>query len=254
MYWNISKDVVAGTTTRVGGVSKPPYDSLNVGLYVNDDPDDVRTNRKIVAQNVGIPLERWVFPKITHSDHFHKVTQEDIGRGVFEESSSIFDVDALYTDQKNTVIAIFHADCVPVLLYCPSKRLIGAIHAGWAGTIKQITSKLISHWIEQEACDPNDIHAYIGPALTKPNFPVKNDVITLVRQKSPELLPYLDIHHEDLAYLDAIMMNVYQMTKHGVPQKNITLSNECTYDDPDKYFCFRRIPVTGRHLSFIALR
>ncbi len=251
LYWNIDKKIIAGTSLRMGGVSQPPYDSLNVGLYVADDPDNVRKNREIIANEIKVPLTQWVFPKITHSDHFYKVTSKDIGKGAFNEANSIFDVDALYTDEPNIAIAIFHADCVPVLLYCPSKNLVGAIHAGWAGTIKQITSKLVHHWIEHEQCDPNDIYAYIGPSLSQANFEVKMDVICLVKEKSPELLPYLDFKKDDLAFMDAVGMNRYQLNKHGVLDKNITIIHECTFDNPDKYFCFRRFPVTGRHLSFI---
>jgi polyphenol oxidase len=251
MYWNIDQNIIAGTSLRTGGVSKPPYDTLNVGLYVSDDPDDVIRNREIIAEKVGIPLSQWVFPKITHSDHFHRVTKDDLGKGAYEEANSIFDVDALYTYEKNIAIAIFHADCVPVLLYCPSKQLIGAVHAGWAGTIKQITSKFVQHWVEHEQCDPKDIHAYIGPALSQANFQVKLDVIHLVKENSPELLPYLKFENENIAYMDAVGMNHYQLQKHGILNENITIIDECTYDHDDKYFCFRKVPVTGRHLSFI---
>jgi hypothetical protein len=249
--WNIHPDIIAGTTGRHSGFSKPPFDTLNMALYLNDDENSVIKNREKLADQIAIPLSHWVFPKLTHSDRWIKVSSEDGGKGAFDEQTSHWGYDAVYTSESNLVLAVGHADCIPLLLYSPSKHLIGALHTGWQGTVKQITDKFLTHWIKEEHCDPKDIFIYIGPSIRKHNFIVRQDVIDYVLKMDIDFSPYLqrvdDIHTQ----LDLVGLNKAMILRHGLPIENITDSKICTYDHPDDFFSYRRSKVTGRQVSFI---
>jgi len=249
--WNISPHIIAGTTTRSGGVSSFPFDTLNFSFYVGDMNSDVLENRHRLANHIKQPLERWIFPKITHSDHFVKVSTQDQGKGAFVEKGSLWGVDALYTDCENLPLAIFHADCVPILCYCPSRKLIGAIHAGWLGTTKAITYKMLSHWILNENCPANDIYVYIGPAISQENMNIRDDVIKKIKAMDFDTQPYLEYTSPTTAKLDSVGLNVQQCLLCNIPIENIRVLNECTYELTDKYYSYRRSPKTGRNISFI---
>ena len=165
--WNIQSNIIAGSTGRKGGFSQPPFDSLNLALYLNDDANSVMKNRKKLAEELGIPLNQWVFPKLTHSDRWIRVSHADGGKGAWDEQTSPWGFDAVYTSESDLVLAVGHADCIPILFSCPSRHLIGVLHTGWQGTVKQITEKFLSHWINEEHCDPSDIFVYIGPSICK---------------------------------------------------------------------------------------
>lgn len=251
--WVIDAHVVAGTTLRSKGHSLAPFDSLNMAFYVPDDFNNVILNRELVAKRTGFPLSSWVFPKMTHSDHFIKVTQSDMGKGSYEEFTSIPDMDALYTQESNIMLAVFHADCTPVLLYDPVTQTIGAIHAGWAGTLKEITKKMLTHWIEVEHINPKDIQVYIGPSISKSNFEIGYDLVHQVITQQKQYLPFVSI--DDMrSTMDVSGINIRQCLDVGVPLENITHLNECTYAMEEKYFSFRKAPVSGRHCSFIGIK
>lgn len=251
--WNIDKHVIAGTTLRHTGHSTAPFDSLNMALYVGDTDEDVIANREHIASLTAIPLTQWVFPKMTHSDHFVKVDHTHAGMGATVESTSIMDCDALYTQTPNLMLAVFHADCTPVLLYDAQTHTVGAIHAGWVGTLKEITKKMIDHWVQVENIDPKNIKVYIGPSISQKNFEVGYEVVHQVITHHKHYLPYLKI--EDMrSSMDVSGINVQQCLDAGVLIENITHLNECTFDFEDKYFSFRQQATTGRNVSFIGLK
>ncbi len=252
LKWN-QPGIKAGTSLRSGGVSEGPYSFANMAYYVGDRTDAVLANRIQLAEAIGIPLAHWVFPKITHSDHLVKVTSADQGKGTQNESDSIFDADALYTTDSGIGLAVFHADCVPILIYVDNTPLICAIHAGWQGTIKEITSKVISQLIKEEHIDPTHIHAYIGPCISQKNFEIDTPVLKLALAMSFDVLPFLSYVDAEHALFDTPGCNIFQLTQAGVLAENITDSRQCTYEDANRFYSFRRDKTTGRHISYIAI-
>lgn len=251
VQWQPHSNIIAGTTDRTGGFSQLPFDSLNMALYLNDEQNSVIRNREKLALHIGIPLSQWVFPKLTHSDRWIKVSKSDGGKGAFDEKTSLYGYDAAYTDQSDLVLAVGHADCIPILFTCPTRHLIGALHTGWQGTVKQITDKFIKHWIDAEHCNPADIYVYIGPSIRKHNFIVKQDVIDQTRQMTIDPNPFLNVIDSEHTQMDLVGMNIEMMLRLGIPPENITDTKLCTYDHPDDFFSYRRSKVTGRQLSFI---
>src|SRR5690606_16145635 len=88
----------------------------------------------------------------------------------------------LYTFEKNIVLATFTADCVPVIFYHENSGVIGVIHSGWQGTVKEITVKIFQHLIKNENCQSEHFHVYIGPAISQEKFEVDEDVYERFKQ------------------------------------------------------------------------
>lgn len=125
--------IIAGFTTKNGGVSKPPFESLNTGLHVHDKDADVVENRKKIAGLFDTDLQSWVFADQTHEHHVRKVTHEDGGKGAREYSSAFKATDGLYTCEKNVFMALCFADCVPLFFMTRSDRLSGSPMPGGKG-------------------------------------------------------------------------------------------------------------------------
>ena len=122
-----------GFSTRIGGVSPAPWDSLNLGVGRGDDMDRVRENYRRFCAALGVDEHRAVLSKQVHEDNVRHVTAEDCGKGLFRDRDYT-SVDAMVTDTPGIPLVVFSADCNAVLLHDPVRKAIGACHAGWRGT------------------------------------------------------------------------------------------------------------------------
>lgn len=129
--------VVAIFSSRRGGISLPPYDSLNLAFHVGDLPPRVLKNRMMVAQWTGLPLHTWIAAQQVHGDRVAVVTREEAGRGALEPYTSLPFTDGLLTRERGITLVAFFADCAPIYLAHP-QGAIGLVHAGWRGTAKGI--------------------------------------------------------------------------------------------------------------------
>ncbi|PID22369.1 laccase [Sporosarcina sp. P3] len=222
----------------------------NTALHACVSADDVMSNRRQLANFLQCNIGDFVFANQTHSANFHKVTARDRGKGALRQNTAIPDTDALYSFEPNIVLCSFTADCVPVLFYSQDCTLIGAIHSGWQGTVKEITLKLFHHLQQYEHCDLSHIYVQIGAALSQEKFEVDEDVYTKFH-----LLGYAD---EFISYnavtrkyhIDNQLTVMKQCTMAGIPEANITIDRTCTFLSPDG-FSYRQDRQAGRHVSFI---
>ena len=129
-----------GFSTRLGGVSPAPWDSLNLGISRGDSDENVRENYRRFCAAVGVAPESTVFTQQTHSENIRLVTAADAGKGLFLPRDYT-DVDALITDCPGLSLVVFSADCGTILLYDPVHRAIGAVHAGWRGVAAGLGGK-----------------------------------------------------------------------------------------------------------------
>jgi YfiH family protein len=160
--WDIP-GVDAGFTLRTGGVSKPPYDSLNLAMHVGDDPDDVRENRRRLVEFAGLPEEpRWL--KQVHGNRV--VHASEVERDITE-------ADAVWTDQLGQVCAVMVADCVPILLAARDGSCVAAIHAGWRG----LAAGVIEETIKALPVAPEALVAEIGPCISAEHYEVGPEVV-----------------------------------------------------------------------------
>ena len=230
--------LVAGFTTRRGGVSQPPYHSLNLGQHVLDNPKDVVKNRKIVADSLKTDLNHYVFCEQTHERTIKKVTSEDCGRGVYEYETALKGTDGIYTKDTNVFLALGFADCVPIYFYAPKHRLIGLAHAGWRGTVLNIATEMVMIWHTKEHVPLEDIKVVIGPAIAKDDYIVDEKVITKINEVLGEVShdPYEEVglgqYLLDLKTTNALLLqkaglstNSIEMTTYATREKSLFFSH-----------------------------
>ena len=243
--------VLAGTTTRVHGKSEGVYSKNNLGYTVGDDPAIVTFNRETLAKQINTTLNDWIFVKQCHSDQFKKVSTEDKGRGSYSFEDGIEQVDALYSFDKRLVLSFFHADCVPVLFYDRTTHLIGAIHAGYDGTLSEITKKTLSHVIHNEKVKPENIQVIIGPALSYKNSNMKVDITQRLNDMTVDTTDCYTKLENGHFKIDTRTLNKRMVLECGIPLENIHDYDHDTFEDSSLYYSYERDGQTGRHLSFI---
>lgn len=171
----------AVVTTRRGGVSTGPYESLNLGLHVGDDGADVLANRRLVAAALGADIGDMVFCDQAHGREARVVTAGDRGRGSLSLDDAITRTDALVTAEPGIVLAVMVADCVPIVLYDPVAHVLACAHAGWRGTVARVTEAAVTA-MRALGASPASIVAGIGPAISPRRYQVGEDVLDAARQ------------------------------------------------------------------------
>ncbi len=244
--------IVHFVSARSGGVSKAPFDTLNIGLYVGDDHEAVVENRRRLMAAVGIPMDYLVGAKQIHGDTIVRVVQSLKGYGAVDYSTAIPDTDVLITNEPNLCLFLTVADCVSVFLFDPKKRAIGIVHAGFKGTMKKITLKAVQKMVEEFDCNPKDFIVGIGPSIGPESYEVDATMVTLAKQ----IFPRDKIILERLGkfYCNLWLANAVQLTSLGVQADNIEQSGMDTFTSTDKFFSDRHDRPTGRFMTAIMLK
>lgn len=237
---------IAGMTMK----DETQLEHNNMALHACEKFDDILVNRTRLATSLQCELSDFVCANQTHSANFHRVTLADKGLGAKQTDTAIGDTDALYTYEPNLVLCCFTADCVPVIFYNEVKGLIGVIHSGWQGTVKEITLKLFEHLTLVEQCNPSDFHVQIGAALSQEKFEVDEDVY--VKFKNLGNTEDFMYHNEDTDkyYIDNQLTVRRQCELAGIPAEQIVIDRTCTYLSSNG-FSYREDRACGRHLSFV---
>jgi polyphenol oxidase len=170
----------AVVTTRTGGVSVGPYESLNLGLHVGDDPDAVLENRRRAAAVLGASLDGLVFGQQVHGARASVVGPAERGRGARDQSDALADTDSLVTTDKGTVLVTLVADCVPVLLFDPQARVLACAHAGWRGALSGVLEETIAV-MRSLGASADRMVAAIGPAVATERYQVGAEVFAAAR-------------------------------------------------------------------------
>ena len=163
-----------GFSTRVGGVSPAPWDSLNLGAGRGDDPERVSENIRRFCTAVGADSAQLVKNKQVHGDTIRPVTKQDIL--TFPGEAGTVPADGLCTQETGLALMVFSADCIPILLCDPKQRVCCAVHAGWRGTALGIAGKAAQQLQTLFGCHPQDLLAVIGPGISTCCFEVHQDV------------------------------------------------------------------------------
>lgn len=234
--WPAPKNIIAGTTTRLGGVSLTPYAELNLGLHVGDDPKAVAANRQHLQNLLSLPNP----PCWLNQVH---------GIAVVEAKSNDTTpptADGVYTHQKDQVCAIMTADCLPVLLCSKNGEAVGAAHAGWRG----LQAGVIEAVISQLKSTPENIMAWLGPAIGPKVFEVGPEVREQFIAHDPKAAIAFTTSQENKYLAD-----LYALARQRLQALGITAiygATYCTYSDPKRFFSYRRDQGrTGRMASLI---
>jgi len=229
-------ELLIAISTKSGGVSPAPY-YLNLGLNVDDARENVLENRKIFFNSLNITLENVVMQKQIHSDNINTVS----------ESCFINDSDALITNQKNLYLAISIADCIPVFLYSPDKKVIAGIHSGWKGTEAKISFKAIERMKNEYDVNPSELIAYIGPGISADSYEVSKEV-------AGKFNPSSFIVKDGKYFLDLKKDILEQLLQAGLKKENIEVSPYCTFKDKDLFHSHRRENgLTGRMFGVVGM-
>lgn len=234
-----------GFTTRNGGVSIGSYATNNLGLHTKDKKENVIKNRELLAKDLNIPLDNFVFGQQEHTNNYYKVTKEDCGKGVYTTDDAIKSTDALYTFENNIVLATFHADCTPVFFHSKKHNVIGVIHAGWLGTAREITYKTLKHIIDEYKINPSDISVHVGPSISAEVYEVKQDLVDHFDERYKDTFTYKN----NKIYFDTAKANLIQIQSLNIT--NVKHDNRCTFKNEDLFFSHRREANAGRMLAFI---
>lgn len=239
-------------STRVGGVSRPPFDSLNLGIGRGDDPQALLENyRRFCAAAGGSPRQA-VLSRQVHTDTVRVVTRPDAGKGLFLPQD--YEADALVTDEPGLSLVVFSADCGILTLYDPVHRAIGAVHAGWRGCAAGIVEKAVHTMTEAYGTQPADILAAVGPCIGPCCFETDEDVPTAMRAAlHAEAEPYIETRgakwHVDLAGL-----NRQWLLRAGVRPERIDLAALCTACHPELFWSHRRMGnARGAQIAMVTL-
>lgn len=245
MYIN-SEKVIAGISLK----DKIQLENNNMALHACETPNNVLNNRTKLATSLDCSVDTFVCANQTHSSNFYRVAIQDKGRGATRLDTAIPDTDALYTYEPNLLLCTFTADCVPVIFYNELEGLVGVIHSGWQGTVKEITLNLFNHLKCVEDANLSNMHVQIGSALSQEKFEVDEDVYLKFNS-----LGYAD----DFMYFNAETSKYHidnqetvkrQCELAGIPSRHIKIDKTCTYLNPNG-FSYRQDKKAGRHLSFI---
>ncbi len=242
----------AGFTSKNGGQSEKDFLSLNLGFHVGDQLENVRQNRKIVADKLTIPLEDWVGAEQTHEINIRKVTGRDRGKGAAEYNTAFKETDGFFTFEKNILLTLCFADCVPIFFFHPQSGAIGIAHAGWKGTVNGIAEEMV-HTFQREGIKAKDILVAIGPSICENCYIVDERVIKLVQNR----LEGVDKKTYNLVNDHQFRLNLKEcnrqiLLKAGVQYEHIGLTNYCTSCHQEYFYSHRRDKgKTGRLMGFI---
>lgn len=225
-------------STRSGGVSKGALSSLNLGIGRGDKLDNVRENYRRWCSVIGADETKLVFSKQVHLDNVRACTMEDAGKGLDRERD--YEADGLITNEKGLALVIFSADCIPILLYDPVKRVIGGCHAGWRGTAMGIAGKTVHKMQEVYGCDPKDIRCAIGAGISRCCFETHDDVPNAMRQAlGAQAERFIDTLPNGKFKVDLKAINGYWLENAGVCRQKIVISDDCTSCHRDIYWSHR---------------
>ncbi len=241
------RTLVQGVFTRRGGVSPAPWDSLNVGATVGDQREHVLENRARSFHALGRQM-----------DSLFDVWQVHSADVVFAEAprppeADHHKADIIFTDRPEVTLYMRFADCVPILLHDPMKRIVGIAHAGWLGTVRGTSRAAVRAMVERYGSEPKYIQAAIGPSIGADHYEVGPDVIAQVQRTFGADAERLFNSQNGKAHLDLWAANRLQLQQAGVQQ--IEVAGICTACHLDDWYSHRAEKgATGRFGALIALQ
>ena len=228
-----NREVCHGLSTRRGGVSDGPYDSLNLGSASGDSKSNVEENRRRFFEAMGISAEHVAIPGQVHGDRIQRVRDP----GDYPET------DGLLTDVQNLALIVQVADCLPIYMYDATRRAMGMIHAGWRGTLLSISSKAVSAMKKHFGTNPRELQVFLGPSSGPCCYEVSEDMSRCFSKQTISD-----------GKLNLWLCNADQLVAVGVRSERIAMSQLCTVCHNDIFFSHRASGGrTGRMMAVLML-
>ncbi|MBQ6143338.1 MAG: peptidoglycan editing factor PgeF [Clostridia bacterium] len=226
-------------STRLGGVSRGQFKSMNLSYSQGDIAENVEENYKIFCEALDFNMEKLVLTSQIHGSKIKCIYENDIKSGTLN-SRKFSGIDGLITDIKGVTLATFHADCPAIFMVDSVKKVVGLAHAGWKGTVQEIAKKLVEKFVLEYGSSPSDLICSLGPAIGQCCFEVSTDILPEFEKLG---LPktYLKRYdkNSDKANIDLLEVNKQILLKEGVLKENIVKSDVCTKCNHDLLFSHR---------------
>ncbi|EKO3578180.1 peptidoglycan editing factor PgeF [Vibrio metschnikovii] len=231
--WPAPNNVKAFCSTRHGGFSLPPYDGLNVGMHVGDDPSIVAKNRDWLQQYCRMPSTP-IWLNQTHSTRVIEVSQP---------SYKVLDADGIVTSTPRVVCSAMTADCLPILITNMQGTRVAAVHAGWRGLAGGIVEQALDKFSD-------DVLIWLGPAIGPQAFEVGDEVRQVFCDYDSHAQRAFSTTSNCGKWLaDIAQLAQLRLAKIGIDQ--VVKSDLCTYQHDQQFYSYRRDGVTGRQACFI---
>lgn len=230
--------------TRHGGLSKTPWSSLNLGGTVGDNPDTVGKNLLILLQTIGYKEGQLVQVRQVHSA---TVVVAD------RHMDAVREGDAIITNTPGLLLLMRFADCVPIQFYDPVNRVAGIAHAGWQGTVKEVSYHTVREMEKQFGSIPADLLVGIGPSIGPDHYVIGDDVIEIAEEAFQEKKDAILHKDSDGVKLDLWQANKISLQRAGV--QNIEIAGICTACSTGDWYSHRgEKGRTGRFAAVIGLK
>ncbi len=231
--WQAPPHVRVFCTTRAGGVSSPPYDSMNLGLHVNDAIDDVRENRRLLVEQNALPAE----PLWLRQIH---------GTRVAPSNTDDHEADGAFTDRANDVLAVMTADCLPVVLTDAEGSRIAVAHAGWRGLADGVLESAVATFTDRD-----ELFAWLGPAIGPQAFEVGSEVREQFLDRRADLGNAFKPGISSGKYL----ADIYELARielHALGHVTCSGGSWCTYSDAQRFHSYRRDGARSGRMATVA--
>lgn len=251
---NVFDDIIHFTSTRAGGVSQGNYASLNLGKFSNDAPENIHENFSRFLNEINISKNQLHLPFQTHEDAVLKIDDEFLNQEEKKRQAKLHGVDAIITNLPKQCIGVSTADCVPILIYDPVRKVVGVAHAGWRGTCSRIARKTVNAMKEHYHSNPKDLIAVLGASISPSAYEVGDELIAHFQRESFDI-EKIFFKKKEKYHLDLWTANKLILIEVGVFEKNIETSGFCTYTEYKRFFSARRLGIqSGRMVSGIMIK
>jgi len=236
-----ARHVGAVMTTRRGGFSQPPYDSMNLREGIGDDEQAVYSNQRLLAETIGATP---VYLNQVHGAQVVRLTPMDLLPG-----APVHEADASVTTERGVACAVQVADCLPVLFAAPGA--VGAAHAGWRGLAGGVVEATLKAVCDAAGCQPARVHTWLGACIGPAQFEVGADVLEAFKAHPAVSTPRFKPHAPGKWMADLAGLASDRLSALGVA--SIGGGRWCTASDASRFFSFRRDRVTGRMAAIVWL-
>ena len=248
--------VLHGFTTRYGGKSAAPLDTLNLGFNRPEPRDIITKNYRLLCAAYGLDFDKLVLVSYVHGNNVLEVTRKDCGRGINPALPKLPDCDGIVTNDPDVVLFTLHADCSALFVVDAKRRAIGLAHAGWRGTKGRIGAKLIEKMHTLYGTDSSDVYAVISPCICGKCYEVGRDVGEEFLSEFVDeriIAPHSD---PEKMYIDIRLAAEDSFLAAGVPSEHIGHIPCCTYERDELFYSYRRTgrDKTGAMGAFLTLQ
>lgn len=245
-----------GFSTRLGGVSKGCFSSMDLSFVRGDEEEAVRENFRRIGASMGVSCEDMVFSQQTHTTNVRVVTEQDRGMGM-TRPLEYSDVDGLVTNVPGLCLVTFYADCVPLYILDPVQKVIGLSHSGWRGTVGKIGKKTVEMMTKEYGSDPKDILVAVGPSICQECYEVSEDVIQQFQQNFDPIYWDRIFYQKDNGkyQLNLWAANACVFQESGILKEHMAVTNVCTHCNSDVLYSHRTMGNDrGSLAAFLALK